>query len=46
MLAALKKKMDVVIHEDPGINRTFSLDNILSESFEKARLVLIVIVTV
>ena len=43
VFAALKKKMNVVVHEDPGIDGTFPLDNILSEAFEKARLVLIVV---
>ena len=43
MFAALKKNMNVVVHEDPGIDRTFSLDNVLSEAFEKTRLVLIVV---
>lgn len=41
--AAFKKNMNVVIHDDPGINRTFPLCYILSKSFQKARLVLIVV---
>ena len=43
VFAALKKKMNVVIHEGPGINRTFSLDNFLSKAFEKTRFILIVV---
>ena len=42
LLAALKKNVNVVIHEDPGIDGTFSVDNVLSESFKEPRLVLIV----
>lgn len=43
MLATRKKNMNVVIHEDPGINRTFSFYNVLSEAFKESRLVLIVV---
>ena len=43
VLAAFKKNMNMVVHEDPGIDRTFSLDYILSKSFQKPQLVLIVI---
>jgi hypothetical protein len=43
VLAALKKNMYMVVHEDPGIDGTFSLYYILSEAFQKARLVFIVV---
>jgi hypothetical protein len=43
VIAALEKNMNVVVHEDPGVHRTFTLDYILSESLQKARLVLIVV---
>jgi hypothetical protein len=43
MLAAFEEEMDVVIHEDPGIDGAFSLYDILSQSFEKSYLVLVVI---
>jgi hypothetical protein len=42
VFAALKKKMDMVIHQDPGINGTCSFDNVLPEAFKKSRLVLVV----
>lgn len=35
--------MYVVVHEDPGIYGTFPFDYILPESFQKARLILIVV---
>ncbi len=43
MFAALEKQMNVVIHEDPGVNGTLSFGYVLSEPFEEARLVLSVI---
>ncbi len=43
VLAAFKQKMHVVVHEDPGIDPALSFDDILSETFQKARLVLIVV---
>jgi len=43
VLATLEKDMNMVVHEDPGINRAFPLYYILSESFKKLRLVLIVV---
>jgi hypothetical protein len=33
VLAALKKNVDMVVHEDPGIDGTFPLKNVLSEAF-------------
>jgi hypothetical protein len=41
--AALKKNMNVVIHEDPGIDGTFFLYSVPSEALKKTRLVLIVV---
>jgi len=43
LFAALKKNVDVVVHEDPGIDGTLPLDNVLSEAFKEPRLVLIVV---
>ncbi len=43
VLAALEENMDMVVHENPGINGTFPLHNVLSEAFKKARLVLLVV---
>jgi hypothetical protein len=42
MLAAFEKNMNVVVHEDPGIDKTFSISNVLTEAFKKLRLVLVV----
>jgi hypothetical protein len=35
--------MYVVVHKDPGIDGTFSLNNILAEALKKARFVFIVV---
>ena len=35
--------MNMVIHEGPGIDGTFSFYNILSEAFKKSRLVLVIV---
>ena len=35
--------MNMVIHEGPGIDGTFSFYNILSEAFKKSRSVLVII---
>jgi len=43
VFAAFKKNMNVIVHEDPGIDGTFPIDHILSEAFQKSRLVLIVV---
>ena len=33
LLAALKKNVSMVVNEDPGIDGTFSLKNVLPEAF-------------
>jgi len=43
VFAAFEKNMDVVVHEDPGIDGAFPFHYVLTEAFEKARLVLIVV---
>ena len=43
VLADLKKNMNVVIHEEPGVNGAFPLRNVPSEGFKEPRLVLIVV---
>mgnify|MGYP001585173862 CR=1 FL=1 len=43
MNATLEEDMYMVVHEDPGIDRTFTFYYVLSETFEKSRLVLIVV---
>jgi hypothetical protein len=42
VLAALEKDVYVVIHEDPGIDGTVALCNILPESFKKTGFILII----
>ena len=43
VLAALKKNMNVIIHQDPGVDGAFPLKHVLPEAFKEPRLVLIVV---
>jgi hypothetical protein len=41
--AALKKNVDMVVHEDPGINGTVPLGDVLAEALQEPGFVLIVV---
>jgi hypothetical protein len=43
LFAAFKQNMDVITHEDPGIDRAFALCDILTQALQKTGLVLIVL---
>lgn len=43
VFAALKKNVNMVVHEDPRIDGAFPLNNVLPEAIEKASLVLVII---
>jgi len=42
LLPAFKKDMDMIAHEDPGVDRAFRFNNVLSQSLEEFIPVLIV----
>ena len=42
LCAASKKEVDVVLHEDPGVDKAVAFADILAEAIEKSDLVLVV----
>ena len=40
--AASKKEVDVVVHEDPGVDKAVAFADVLAEAIEKSDLVLVV----
>jgi hypothetical protein len=43
LLAALEEEMDVTVHNYPGVDRTFALDDVLAEPFNEQGLVLVIL---
>jgi hypothetical protein len=43
LFAAFKQNMDVITHEDPGLDRAFALCDIPAQAFKETGLVLIVL---
>ncbi len=42
LLAALEENVDVIVHEDPGIDRAFPVHDVLAETLDEPGFVLIV----
>ncbi len=40
--AAFKQQVDVIVHENPGINAAFSFSDIFTQSLQEASLILLV----